>query len=446
MEEFANIGIEGKTLACSQKELEKLESTEGCTMNLVRDKVYSVEDGEDSELEVDDEEGISSAGLTAAAKIERMKREFISLTLNSNKDPIKPGFRSNLRKMFLDDDDEKIDQKSPEAIAATFDIARSYNKRYEKLGNYEQLIKSNGIEGSPLFLEISPGRVYKRRLVPGAGPQVSQDSLIIYNCAFWTETAPEPFDSTWLRRNTNIADLANDSILPGLLELLLTTRRGEWCEAIIKPEAAFGRLGAPPRIPANATIFCLLEVVKVVGKDKIARLDFNPAASQKSGTSFDDFYEASDEARMRGNYYFELNQYRAALQRYKSGIRILEALTYKDGLEEEKANNLLLKLYNNCARAANRMGEPRFALVACKQAMLINDLEPKTYWNRLSAWKKMGHLDRALGTARRAIQLFPEPKVQRSFKCEADELKARIQNEKLELDDLHRLMSRAILA
>lgn len=446
MEEIGNIDIEGKTLAYSPKDLRKLDSSEGCIMKLVTDKVYNLDDGDDSDLcEDEDEEGISSIGLTESAKRERMKKEFISVALNSNKDPVKPGTGLRLTKTFLDEGDEKT-ERSPEAIAASYDLARGYHKRYEQLGNYEQLITKLDDQGNRLFEEISPDRVYKRRLTPGAGPLITDDSMVIYNCAFWTESATEPYDSTWLRRNTNVSDLANDSLLPGLYELLLTTRRGEWCEAIIKPEAAFGRLGAPPRIPANATIFCVLEVVKVVPKDKVARLDVNPVASQQAGVSFEDFYKASDEARTRGNYFFEQKQYRAALQRYKSGIRILEALTYKNEDEEGKANALLVKLYNNCARAANRLGECRFALAACKQASLIDDREPKTHWNRLSAWKKMGHLDRALGNARRALQLFPDPQVQRTFKIEADELKRRIQHEKCELDDLHRLMSRALLA
>lgn len=445
MEELASIDIEGKTLACSHKEIDKLSSPEGCSMKLVTDRVYSLnEDSDEEEMNnTEDVEGISSVGLSKPAKIERMKREFISLTLNSNRDPIKPGGRSRLRKIL--DDNEDLDTKSPETIAATFDLSKSYHRRYEKLGNFQQLTTNVDDQGKRLFEDISPNRVYKRCLVPGAGAPVTENSLIIYNCALWIETGTEPFDSTWLRRNTNIADLSNDSILPGLYELLMTTKRGEWCEAIIMPEAAFGRLGAPPRIPANSIIFCLLELVKVVDKDRIAQLDFNPAASQESGTTFEDFYEASDEARKRGNYYFEQNQFRPALQRYKSGIRILEALTYKDEKEEVKARQLLVKLYNNCARAANRFGEPRFALVACKQAMLLEDREPKTYWNKLTAWKRLGHLDRALGTARRAMQLFPEPKTHRTFEIEAGELKRRIQHEERESDNLHKLMGRALL-
>jgi len=440
MDEFGNIDIEGKNLACSGKDLEKLSTLDGCPLKLVTQRVYNLDDeaisgDEDASFDED-----NAACLTKHAKEERMKREYISLVYNSNRDPIKPGTQAKFKRIGTDEEDGDVEEEIIDGTSA-IDSWRRINRRYERLGSYEDSLKNE----SNSFEEISPGRVFKRRLTTGAGPLVSEDTLVIYNCAFWTENCKEPYDSTWLRHNTLITDIANDPILPGLRELILTTRQGEWCEAFIRPEAAFGMLGAMPRIAPNATLFCLLEIVKTITKDKLSLLSNNPARAQEAGVGFQDFYNVSDEARMRGNYFYDQKQYRAALQRYKSGIRILEALTFKDEQEEKKASLLLMKLYNNCARAANASGDPRLALAACKLASEIDDMDPKTHWNRMNAWKIKGHLDRALGVSRRAMQLFPDPKTNKLFFREAEELKRRIQIEKIELDDLHRLMGRAIV-
>ena len=180
--------------------------------------------------------------------------------------------------------------------------------------------------------------VYKRVLNPGGGAPVEMDTVVIYNLALWADGIQEPFDSTWLRRNTFVTDLGQDRILPGVGELLISCRKGELCEGILKPKAAFGELGVKPRIPANSNIFCLLEIVKVIKKDKISWLTFNRDAVRENGITFDDFWQTADEARKRGNYYFTKKQYRPAIQRYKSGINILETLTYK----KRRARSLFL--------------------------------------------------------------------------------------------------------
>lgn len=44
---------------------------------------------------------------------------------------------------------------------------------------------------------------------------------------------------------------------------ILTMAEGEMARLIIHPELAFGKLGAPPLIPPNATLLCDLELVKI---------------------------------------------------------------------------------------------------------------------------------------------------------------------------------------
>jgi len=471
MEDIPAIDIEGKQLALSTKELSRLTTSDGCQLQVVTDKVLKLEDddGVDDEDEInnsfDDNNGDqffvddihADSNINNRSKLDRKKREYISLVLNANNDPIKPGAQPRFKNFHHQDSSENNGNES----AQNFDIINLKEKYlgihqlYKDLGSYEEYMSKNP------FVEIVPGLVYKMTRSPGAGKhsQVTEDSMVIYNCALWTENSKEPFDSTWLRRTTLVTHLSTDSILPGLRELLLTTQEREFCEAFFGPEVAFGPLGAMPRIPPNATVFCLLQVVRVVNQDKLQKLlkassgtdtqvdndDATYGSESGSGLNFEDFFEASNEARQRGNYYYEHDEYKVALQRYKSAIRLLEGFSYKNENQESQAKDLLVKLYNNCARTLNALGDPRGALGACKQASQIDDMVPKTYYHRMTAWAKKGHLDKALGVARRAIQLFPDQKVSKPFIRAAEEYKLRMQQEQVESDQLYRLMGRALV-
>lgn len=428
MEDLANIQIVNKKYALTPSDLEKLEMTRGtgCDLQVVSEDVFDIEDqlGFETDNYYQQDESYLKKG-------ERKKREYISMILNANRDPIITATRTRFSQ-YQDDPDDDYTTTSGE------DRVNGLHRMYENVGDYDDYLQKNNFE------EISPGRVYKLTRSPGVGALATDASLIIYNCALWTQKSKEPFDSTWMRRSVIVSNLVEDHILPGLKELLLTTKQGQMCEAIIRPEAAFGLLGAMPRIPPNASIFCLIEVVKVVTPEKMSILAGFGGGNDK--LTFEDFYVASDQARQRGNYFYDSGQFKTAFQRYKSGIRLLEDMIYKDESEEYKAKDLLVKLYNNCARTANADGNPRLALSACKQASEINDMVPKTYWHRMTAWSNKGHFDRALGVARRAMQLFPEPSVNRQFMKAAEDLKLKVQKVKDDRDELYKLMGRAMIS
>lgn len=462
LEDEIDINIEGKTLAYSLKQVPKLNSDDGCVLNQAPERTYRLSD---SELSSDDEDlqdferqnyhttTTFVSTLPNDDKIERMKREFISLTTNSNKDPLDKSRIEKLKQLLYktDDDNTEKEVSSCDVLRGGQDyqpIRDDHNiihKRFRKSkeNSFEQLLK----DGQSFPDEVSKDRVYKRIFQPGPGGMVTDTSMVVYNCACWTEGTEEPYDSTWLRKSTYITDLSIDSVLPGVKELILSMRKDEWCEAMILPTAAFGPLGCPPRIPPNAIIYCVIEMVNVISKDRLTILSYNPKSAQENGLQFHDFYDASNEARMRGNYFYENKQYKIAMNRYKSGIRILEALTFKDESEEKKANELLVKLYSNCAKSANELGKPRLALSMCKQASMIDDYNPKIYWHRMRAWKLKGHIDLSLKVARRAISLFQtDEQYLKYFESEEAKLRAKIRKEIEDQDHLYRLMSRAVIA
>lgn len=437
MEELEESCLKRAKLACPVEDLNKLDTEEGCRFNVVTGQILSLDEDSASEDDEDDELGSYQRHIYPEALLERSKREYIALALNSDRDPGSSDVQSALAQLLEDDDGET------ECVSNIKDF-RHLNKQYQNLTDFEGILKGEFSYESKGFKEISPDRVFKRELKAGTDDLVSDNHIVIYNYAFWTDNAKEPYDSSWVRQKTMVSDVEHDPLVPGFKELLLTTRKGEWCDAIIKPEAAFGSLGVTPRIPANATLFCILEVVKLVRKDKVAMLSTRDPEKSEVGAKFEDFIQAANEARTRGNGYFVKKQYKAAIQRYNSGVHVLETLTFKDETEEKRAQDVLLKLYNNLAKAANASDKPRLALHACKQASLLKP-DIKTYWSKMKAWKIKGHMDHALNVARRAKQLFPSDPWIKLFDREVIELQEKIQEEKENTRNLYKLMGKSLV-
>lgn len=435
-EDLFQFDNQGKRFAVSASDVEKVNSDSGCEIKLRgRNRVLMLDDDTPSDYESDGDLDEGLKFMTNQGKLSSLKVEYLSMVLNANRDPSKPG----------PDSTESSEPFIEDPVGACLTVAEKHLERirqqYSKPATFETLLEQ---QEDP-FVKLASGNVFKRVLSGGLEIKITDTSVVAYNCALWSENCNEPFDSTWLRHQTIVTDLEEDHLMPGLRELLLTCKKNEWCEAIIRPDAAFGRLGAMPRIPPNATIFCLLEIVKVIPRDQLPPVPGDAGGERR--VTFQDLYDASDLARKRGNYYHDQKQYKAAMQRYKTGIRILEAITYKDEKEENKANELLSRLYVNAARVCCLTGSCRLALSFCKEALMLDPTNMKIYHNKMRAWDLMGHTERALHVARRAMELSKDKrdKVFKSFEREMMKLKEKLIKDEKDRANLYKLMSQACI-
>lgn len=59
----------------------------------------------------------------------------------------------------------------------------------------------------------------------------------------------------------------------GLAVALSTMRKGELCRVLVMPKYAFGSMGCPPRIPAEATILYEVELIQFLDAKDAAELE-----------------------------------------------------------------------------------------------------------------------------------------------------------------------------
>ena len=219
--------------------------------------------------------------------------------------------------------------------------------------------------------EVFDNKVFKRVIREGTGDVITVDSAVLYNLNAYLEGQDEPFDSTWLRGRPNLHKLSYDTVLPGLCKGLLTMRRGERSEIMVRPELAYLEMGCPPRVPPNSTILYIVEVIKVFEEGSLAHfetLDFE----ERDRYPFQEILKLCDTERVSGNSYFKAERYREAAFRYRRAIRVLEQMTYKTNEDENQSKDVLVKLYCNIANTYNKFGKPFNAMSNCNKALAID--------------------------------------------------------------------------
>ena len=105
------------------------------------------------------------------------------------------------------------------------------------------------------MIDISgDGGVMKVILKHGAGPVVPSHALCRVHYNAYLEYSDEPFDSSRLRGKQHQFKFGLGDVILGWEIGVATMKRGELSRFMLKPSYAYGRMGCPPRIPAEADV------------------------------------------------------------------------------------------------------------------------------------------------------------------------------------------------
>ncbi|XP_037529756.1 inactive peptidyl-prolyl cis-trans isomerase FKBP6 [Rhipicephalus sanguineus] len=309
---------------------------------------------------------------------------------------------------------ESTDEDKEEEQKSAFEPAKLMeNLRLDLLGGGEDEVDPNSEITLPferMASSMQPltkdGGVLKKVMKPGTGPMVPPGSGVCFHYNAYLEMADEPFDSTRLRGHP-FRCLLDDMIIPGLSLAVATMRKGEIARFLVAPQYAFGRMGCPPRIPANATILYEVELQFIVSaKDELELKSFMQEGDERR-MPFTELVERCVAKRRIGNTFFEQGEYQYAIRSYMSAIRALEDARTSNEEEDNQRSEVLLMLYNNVSLCFIKTGKAEAAITYGKRALLSHPDDARALYRVGVGLKMTGEFDSAAKYLRKALQKQP---------------------------------------
>jgi len=343
------------------------------------------------------------------------------------------GFEFETSEEQTEDNENSTYWTRDEIIKHLDDNPRPDEEICEQSGFYDERIK--------MMDEILENGVYKRIIRYGSGDVIGKDSAVLYNLNAFLEGQDEPFDSTWLRGKPYLHKLNYDTVLEGLCIGLLTMKRGERSELIVRPKFAYLEMGCPPRVPPNATVLYIVEVIKVFEEGTLAHFE-TLSFEDRNKIPFEQIFQLCDTERISGNSFFVQKRYKESAFRFRRAIRCLEQLTYKSNDDDKKSKELLLKLYVNIANSYNKLQKPFIAMSNCKRALQIEPNNVKALYQYGLAKMCNGDYDESHRFLKKANDLKPNNK---DIMEALHKLDQRMKSDRLIQEQMYRRMGSAFL-
>ncbi len=104
----------------------------------------------------------------------------------------------------------------------------------------------------PKLTTTSSGLKYAD-LVVGAGPELKKGMRVLVDYEAWLADGTK-FDSSYDRREPFSFKIGDGQVIQGWEEGVVGMKVGGTRKLVIPPDLGYGETGAPPRIPANATL------------------------------------------------------------------------------------------------------------------------------------------------------------------------------------------------
>jgi FK506-binding protein 6 len=143
--------------------------------------------------------------------------------------------------------------------------------------------------------DISPnkdGSVMKSIIHHGAGMVVPSNSLCRVHYNAYKELDDEPFDSSYLRNRQKQFKLGQGETILGWEIGVPTMKRGETARFLFSPDYGYGKLGCPPRIPANAWTMFEIQLISFVDQEAADNYE-NFSKEEQKKLSFDEIVKVS---------------------------------------------------------------------------------------------------------------------------------------------------------
>jgi len=176
-------------------------------------------------------------------------------------------------------------------------------------------------------------------------------------------------------------------------------------------DLCYGKLGAPPRIPAAASCVFTIEILEALDSQKLKNVHFM-SRDDRANLPFDAIFNGADEMRKTGTESYMNGQFQDAIKRYRKGIDYLESYATLKYEEDEKRTELLFTLFTNIAQCYLKIKIPAKACTACRLGLKLppRSTRYKLYYKFAQAKFELGNLEEAENLCKKAIELSPPGK------------------------------------
>ncbi|XP_059054999.1 inactive peptidyl-prolyl cis-trans isomerase shutdown-like isoform X2 [Achroia grisella] len=245
----------------------------------------------------------------------------------------------------------------------------------------------------------------------GDGPLVPVDAEVTLHYAAYWEKTKIPFDST-LTMNSGAPlkiRLGAGRILPGL-EVGLTSVRGPAARVLLllRPAAAWGPRGAPPRVRPETALF-VISLYAVRDMYATARFNDLPMEEQRK---FEVTVKTVDALHSQAKEIYAKKKYIKAIKNYQQSMSVLGLSQPKNEVEAEEIKKLKMIVYVNLAICYYKIKKPKYTLIMCENLDRISDLDKhcKALYYCGKAHQMLGNNEEALIYYKKALRLEPKNK------------------------------------
>lgn len=253
------------------------------------------------------------------------------------------------------------------------------------------------------------GKIKKRILRDGYGELPPKNAIVKIDYNAYIEYSAEPFDSTYARKRRHEFILQNGEVLPGLDMAVASMKLNEKSQFLVAPELAYGKLGCLGRIGPDATILFEIELHQIVDSGAAHSFSSLPEEEQNN---FENVFKYCLSLCNVARDKFKRN-IKDAIYNYNQAVSKLENFVLNDYSQQEKQQDLLLRLHQNLLVCYTKNNEPKKGCMTATRIYRIVDgttvkLPAKVYFCHAKCLRSLGEYQHAQRKLRQAQKLEPK--------------------------------------
>ncbi|CAI2366731.1 unnamed protein product [Moneuplotes crassus] len=241
------------------------------------------------------------------------------------------------------------------------------------------------------------GGVVKKVISAGTGPKPAKNNEVFVHYTGFLEDG-SVFDTSIGKDEGFKFIIGAGHVIDGWEIGIMDMQVGEKADLCIKPEYGYGEIGSLPKIPSNANLRFTVELLNTRER--------RPA---KWMMNDEERVKASMKLKEEGGQKFQAKEFAQAEGLYR------EAISHLDAIQNDNTDSRTLKktILVNIAVCCNKSQSWVETVRACTQSLAIDNQNPKAFYHRSSANRKLKQYDDALADLKSAIKLSPKDKMLR---------------------------------